>query len=129
MQLSNPTHIEARANTRLISAFANIGQILDIRVAFEKAQIAGDELTELEYEIKAHLVGKHAQLTNQQGVPKLFQNVPALNLAWNEGWNAAIHGGGWWGWSETTPADEDQEDEFCLHGLDSSTCPAGCFED
>lgn len=125
MPLSNPTHIEARANTCLISAFANIGQILDIRVAFEKAQIAGDEITAFEYEIQAHLVGKHAQLTNQQGVPKLFQNVPALNMAWHEGWNAAIHGGGW---SETSLADVDQEDEFCWREIDRWTCQADGFQ-
>lgn len=107
MSLSNPSHIEARADARFTSALAIISQILDIRVAFEKAQIAGDEIAGFESEILAHIAGKHAQLANQQGVPALFQNVPALNLAWNEGRKAAIHGGGWY---ETT----DEEDQAHL---------------
>ncbi|MFS2159690.1 hypothetical protein ACCD10_20365 [Pseudomonas sp. Pseusp122] len=103
MSLSNPSHIEARANARFTCALAKISQILDVRVAFEKAQIVGDEINGFESEILAHIAGKAAQLANQPGVPALFQNVPALNLAWNEGWSASINGGGWY---ETTD-DED----------------------
>lgn len=70
-------------------------QTLDVRVAFEKASLIGDEVAGYESEIEAHIIGKEAQCAGQTDVPALFRNVPELNGAWTEGWHASINGGGW----------------------------------
>ncbi|QLG94732.1 hypothetical protein HZF02_23535 [Pseudomonas yamanorum] len=70
-------------------------QALDIRVAYAKADIFSDESTQFESEIEAHILGADAYRVGLPTVPGLFKTVPALNRAWDEGMNAAIHGGGW----------------------------------
>lgn len=74
---------------------ALLTQALDVRVAFEKAEIVGDQITRFESEIEAHILGAEAHRAGQPSVPELFRNVPALHKAWNEGCSAAITGGGW----------------------------------
>lgn len=70
-------------------------QALDVRVAFEKAEIFGDQINGYEAEIEAHILGAEAQRARRPEVPELFRNVPALHTAWREGCSAAITGGGW----------------------------------
>lgn len=78
-------------------------QALDIRVAYAKAEIFGDEPTQFEPEIEAHILGADAQRAGVPNVPELFKTVPALNLAWQQGVKEAINGGGW---SRFTEEDE-----------------------
>ncbi|MDR6576245.1 hypothetical protein [Pseudomonas extremaustralis] len=80
-------------------------QSLDIRVAYAKAEIYGDEITQYEAEIEAHILGADAYRAGQPIVPELFKTVPALSRAWGEGVNAAINGGGW---SRFTEEDQQQ---------------------
>jgi len=70
-------------------------QALDIRVAYAKADIFGDESTKFESEIYAHILGADAHRAGHPNVPGLFKSVPALNQAWDEGVNAAFNGVGW----------------------------------
>lgn len=70
-------------------------QALDVRVAYEKAEIVGDQVNGYEAEIEAHILGADAQRAGQPEVPALFKSVPALHKAWCEGCSAAINGGGW----------------------------------
>ncbi|RMQ65450.1 hypothetical protein [Pseudomonas savastanoi] len=74
---------------------ANFLEILDIRVAYEKAVITNDESTIGESEIEAHIVGAAAQVAGDSVVPELFANVPQLRKSWLEGWEAATKGTQW----------------------------------
>jgi hypothetical protein len=79
-------------NTELNTIFI---QALDIRVAYAKAVIFGDESIQFESEIEAHILGADAHRAGLPDVPDLFKTSPALNRAWDEGVNAAVSGGGW----------------------------------
>lgn len=70
-------------------------EILDIRVTFEKALINGDELTQEENMIEAHIAGANAQFAGEVQIPALFRNVPQLNEAWHDGWEASTRGAHW----------------------------------
>jgi len=84
----------------------SLNQVLDVRVAFEKAAIFHDLSSTWETEIQAHILGAAAQRTGQPNVPELFKNVPALQAAWVDGWYAAIAGNAW---EECTgPCDVDE---------------------
>ncbi|MDT3268713.1 hypothetical protein QNL75_27030 [Pseudomonas amygdali pv. morsprunorum] len=74
---------------------ANFLDILDARVAYEKAAISGDVFCLEEAAIEAHIAGANAQLAGENLVPVLFKNVPQLSSAWLEGWTASLTGSQW----------------------------------
>ena len=49
-------------------------QSLDIRVAYAKAEIYGDEITQYEAEIEAHILGADAYRAGQPIVTRAVQN-------------------------------------------------------
>ena len=95
MVISNPWRLTVMHSTERLNMGTIFTQALDIRVAYAKADIFGDESTQFESEIEAHILGADAYRAGLPNVPRLFKSVPALNRAWDEGVSAAINGGGW----------------------------------
>ncbi len=77
-------------NTERLNMGTIFTQALDIRVAYAKADIFGDESTKFESEIDAHILGADAHRAGLPDVPGLFESVPALYQAWDEGVNSAV---------------------------------------